>query len=70
MKINNTIEINNILEEGLYKKYIYNLHLRNINNNDELEELFDKLSSYIGYGIICLFGLMKSSFYVLKFKKD
>lgn len=63
----NTMEINNILEEGLYKKYIYNLYLRNINinNNDELDDLFDKLSSYIGYGIIYLFGLLKLSFYVL-----
>jgi hypothetical protein len=55
------MDIEHFLETEPETNYYYNRH-NYINKNDELEELFDSLSSYIGYGLIGLTSLIISYF--------
>jgi len=59
-------EMAKFLEEGIYKNYDYNLFN---NGPDELEELFNELSSYIGYGIFFMFRFINPYPYISESKK-
>ena len=59
-------EIARFLEEGIYNKYDYNLFN---NESDELEILFDNLSSYIGHGIFFIVRLINPYSYISESKK-
>ena len=60
-------EIAKFLEEGIYNKYDSKLFN---NEPDELEKLFDNLSSYIGNGIFFLVCLINSYLYISESKKN